>query len=173
MASDGWTNIVIKALTIITIVWWLLTVVSKSIDYPYADAWVYTMVVITMIFTLFHVITSNLNDQISSIFYKTFITIPIFIELFIMIFLTKKYVDIFTDVKQQFSRMNTYNSLIFVNVMFQFIYYSVNLLSKGDAKSFKMMSLLLSVSFLITFICITELYLYLKFKKVDKLRNNV
>ena len=90
-----------------------------------------------------------------------------------MIFLTKKYVDIFTDVKQQFSRMNTYNSLIFVNVMFQFIYYSVNLLSKGDAKSFKMMSLLLSVSFLITFICITELYLYLKFKKVDKLRNNV
>ena len=173
MASDGWTNIVIKALTIITIVWWLLTVVSKSIDYPYADAWVYTMIVITMIFTLFHVITSNLNDQISSIFYKTFITIPIFIELFIMIFLTKKYVDIFTDVKQQFSRMNTYNSLIFVNVMFQFIYYSVNLLSKGDAKSFKMMSLLLSVSFLITFICITELYLYLKFKKVDKLRNNV
>ena len=173
MASDGWTNIVIKALTIITIVWWLLTVISKSIDYPYADAWVYTMVVITMVFTIFHVITGNLNDKITSIFYKTFITIPIFIELFIMIFLTKKYVDIFTDVKQQFSRMNTYNSLIFVNIIFQFVYYAFNLLSKGDAKSFKMMSLLLSVSFLITFICITELYLYLKFKKVDKLRNNV
>ena len=69
MASDGWTNIVIKALTIITIVWWLLTVVSKSIDYPYADAWVYTMVVITMVFTIFHVITGNLNDKITSIFY--------------------------------------------------------------------------------------------------------
>ena len=173
MASEGWTNIVIKALTIITIVWWLLTVVSKSIDYPYADAWVYTMVVITMVFTIFHVITGNLNDKITSIFYKTFITIPIFIELFIMIFLTKKYVDIFTDVKQQFSRMNTYNSLIFVNIIFQFVYYAFNLLSKNDEKSFKLMSLLLSVSFLITFICITELYLYLKFKKVDKLRNNV
>ena len=42
MANERWTSIVIKALTIITIVWWLLTVVSKSIDYPYADAWVYT-----------------------------------------------------------------------------------------------------------------------------------
>ena len=132
------------------------------------------MVVITMIFTLFHVITSNLNEGIMNIYSKTFMTIPIFIELFIMIYLTKKYVEIFSDVRQQFSRMNSYNSLIFVNIIFQFVYYAFNLLTtKKGANSFKMMALLLSVSFLITFICITELYLYLKYKKVDKLRNNV
>ena len=168
--SLGSTGIIIKAMTWITIFWWLMGPVSKTVNYKYSDAWVYALILITLIFGLFELLTNNLADGFDVIIKKFFWGLPIFFELIFMLKLTYKHHEIFQKPSLQFERMNKYNNLIFMNIIFQFVYF-LSQVSKDkpttSAGDMSMMGLLLYASYVLTFICITELYINLEHKRVD------
>tara|TARA_Y100000389_G_C17446646_1_gene512028 strand:+ start:32 stop:703 length:672 start_codon:yes stop_codon:yes gene_type:complete len=169
--SLGSTGIVIRAMTWITIFWWLMGPVSKTINYKYSDAWVYALILITLNLGLFELLTNNLADGFDVIIKKFFWGLPIFFELIFMLKLTYKHHEIFQKPSLQFERMNKYNNLIFMNIIFQFVYFLSQVSRGKSAKTergdLSMMGLLLYASYVLTFICITEMYIYLEHKRVD------
>lgn len=168
--SLGSTGIIIKAMTWITIFWWLMGPVSKTVNYKYSDAWVYALILITLILGLFELLTNNLADGFDVIIKKFFWGLPIFFELIFMLKLTYKHHEIFQKPSLQFERMGKYNNLIFMNIIFQFVYF-LSQVSKDkpttSAGDMSMMGLLLYASYVLTLICITEMYIYLEHKRVD------